>query len=439
MIRNKMKFVRRDEIDREKELLLLKKMENESGSTRCIVLTNKEREERLKDINKYHYGTALEHPSHLKVCGTAAVGKYLDMPSSSSKLLLEWGLAEWNKRQTMDTKSSSSSSSNSADTTSHHSTLLPSNKNDIHLCWSWFNLTPDFVVAVPPLSVLASIKYSHLVYEIQWKKHAESFQLLRPYHCNYGGTQLQGVASIGADVKESLKHFEIMRRKETAHRIGRQQEQKDLKLNVTNEEFFKMHFLQEMTPLGLLSTRLNPGCSIYTHDEIHEITALTPNQPIYETMKHDSTKAMIEYELFMKANHQTKINLVREEAMAIACERVLVPQLLTCHGQSHDAAGNAVAPFREGDMEQAYADGLCWTLTRLSKGWFRKFGLLHYDECKHCPKDDLVHIFVNDGRLSFLSSVTNRGNGGSGGDGSTTHELLYTDTSEGKFNILSFC
>jgi hypothetical protein len=45
---------------------------------------------------------------------------------------------------------------------------------------------------------------------------------------------------------------------------------------------------------------------------------------------------MLEKELFDAADHATKLNLVREEAMAIAAERIVVPALLNAPASTRD-------------------------------------------------------------------------------------------------------
>ena len=60
-------------------------------------------------------------------------------------------------------------------------------------------------------------------------------------------------------------------------------------LEVTNEEFFKVHYLKAMTPASLLACRLADGAEIYSHDELHQLLALSSGSPIYKTMKYVCT------------------------------------------------------------------------------------------------------------------------------------------------------
>ena len=85
----------------------------------------------------------------------------------------------------------------------------------------------------------------------------------------------------------------------------------------------------------------------------------------------------------------SRLRLVREESMAIASERLVVPSLL--RGKHIDA-------------QEAYDVGLCMTLTILSRGWFREFGLAHYLELKDVDVDFVAKI-KDDGRILVRDEV----------------------------------
>lgn len=76
-----------------------------------------------------------------------------------------------------------------------------------------------------------------------------------------------------------------------------------------------------------LAAKLAPGREIYEHDELHELVAYGA-APIYTTLKTDPAKAMLSRRLFEAADLDTRLKLVREESMAIAVERVVVPALV---------------------------------------------------------------------------------------------------------------
>ena len=148
----------------------------------------------------------------------------------------------------------------------------------------------------------------------------------------------------------------------------------------------------------LLASALEPGAEIYKHDELHQLVAYG-DAPVYTTMKKNPDKAMLSRELFEAADHATQLHLVREESMAIAMERSVIPRLIReTLGTDRYSRNIGLSLARE-----AYAIGLRMTLTTLSKGWFRDFGIEHYPEVKDCDKD-LVDLIRADGRLGMDES-----------------------------------
>ena len=255
--------------------------------------------------------------------------------------------------------------------------------------WKEKEIFPGFIAICCPLRVLMAIKRSHLIFELQWQKH------IRDYH--YMRAKFQKLDdAIPSD--DALDAFINRRRREIKIRLGDKGKDK-IHLDVPNEEFFKVHYLKAMTSQRLLETRLNEGASIYEHDELHTLLAVG-SHPVYTSMKHDASKAMLEKELFDAADHTTKLNLVREEAMAIAAERIVVPALLKL-----PASTPAVEAVDAVDDAEAYSLGLQMTLTRLSKGWFRTFGLDHWPEVSECPfagmGTGMARKIVEDSRIIF--------------------------------------
>ena len=106
---------------------------------------------------------------------------------------------------------------------------------------------------------------------------------------------------------------------------------------------------------SLLATRLVPGATIYTHDELHNLVAFTSGKPIYVTLKKPGQLHMAkrERELFEAAPAETQLKLVREEAMAIAAERLVLPALINGMGRCDER----IAPFRPGDQQRMYEKG----------------------------------------------------------------------------------
>jgi hypothetical protein len=133
-----------------------------------------------------------------------------------------------------------------------------------------------------------------------------------------------------------------------------------------------------------LARGLKPGHLIYTHDELHELVKYG-DQPIYEGLKLDPSKAKLERTLFEQLPYEQQLQLVREEAMAICTERMVIPQLL---------AG------KKPNVQAIYNVGLSMVLTTLSKGWFRNFGIEHWPDVRVCDRD-LVRIIAEDGRLNL--------------------------------------
>ena len=255
--------------------------------------------------------------------------------------------------------------------------------------WKEREIFPGFTAICCPLRVLMAIKRSHLIFKLQWQKH------IRDYHLMRAKSQELDDAIPPAD---ALDAFINRRRREIKIRLGDKSKDR-IHLDVPNEEFFKVHYLKAMTSQRLLETRLNEGASIYEHDELHALLAVG-SHPVYTSMKHDPSKAMLEKELFDAADHTTKLNLVREEAMAIAAERIVVPALLKL-----PASTPAVEAIDAVDDAEAYSLGLQMTLTHLSKGWFRTFGLDHWPEVSECPfagmGTGMTQKIVEDSRIIF--------------------------------------
>ena len=88
-------------------------------------------------------------------------------------------------------------------------------------------------------------------------------------------------------------------------------------------------------------------------------------------------QAALDRLLFEAAPLRDRLRLVREEAMAMASERVTVPALLR-----GDASAEAATA-----QQAAYSLGLCMALTTHSSGWFRAFGHAHYPQVKDLDVD----------------------------------------------------
>jgi len=204
-----------------------------------------------------------------------------------------------------------------------------------------FHLPHDnsVVARVPPITVLFAIKRSHIFFPIKWHQHIEDLhQLLASYPDDvcWDATKLSDpIAAFVASVRfaELCEQWGVP----GGH----------INLNKTNDEFFGGN--------DMVRERR------YDHDALHELVAYG-DRPLYERLKRDPTRALVDRDLFEAAPESDKLCLVREECMAIALERFLLP----CKGVG------------EHDEDAAYALAVERVCTTLSKGWFRDYAASHY-------------------------------------------------------------
>jgi hypothetical protein len=235
-------------------------------------------------------------------------------------------------------------------------------------------LSQGIFAYVPPLRVLLALKRSHLHLGIQWQKHMQDYHILKKHLA-------KAVSSFKEEEEDSQQQLAKLQKARELEGTARYGESK-VHLDVSNQEFFKVHYLKEMLPPDHLARGLKPGHLIYTHDELHRLV-MYGEEPVYEQLKLEPSKAKLERSLFEQLPHELQLRLVREEAMAICTERMIIPQLL---------AG------KRPHVQNTYSQALSMVLTTLSKGWFRDFGLEHWSEVKQCDRD-LVRIIARDGRL----------------------------------------
>ena len=210
-------------------------------------------------------------------------------------------------------------------------------------------------VPCPSLAVQFAIKRAHIFYPIQWRKHIEwiHFALAKfPKRLKWDI----------AEMHQDPLALEVF--------LGRKEELAGLKgipgahinLNMRNEEFFADE------SGGMIVKRQ------FNHDAIHERIAF-PGRPLYERFKYDQTKARLERSLFEAAPMATQLRLVREEVMAIAIERYLLPGRI---------------PRTE--LQEAYWLALERVSTTLAKGWFRTFAASHYPQLKQCDEKEIASV-----------------------------------------------
>jgi len=169
------------------------------------------------------------------------------------------------------------------------------------------------VVATPEQSL--AIKMSHLIYKINWRKHAYDTVFL-----------------LNNGIIPDYFLIDILR-KDWNKIHGK----KKANLLVPNEQFFT----------GTINRK-------YIHDDIHKAIAYY-DEPMYEKLKNNKSLAYIPQANFDKLSYDDKVKCCREEIYAVALERVLIPNNFTC------------------SSKEAYLRSLEHLVTSMSKGWFPNF------------------------------------------------------------------
>jgi len=212
------------------------------------------------------------------------------------------------------------------------------------------NNHPHMSIARP--ETLWLIKKSHIHHPIHWRKNIEDYHFFKK----------KGLKPS----PEEMAAYEL-RKKEIDERLG----QRKINLNMKNEDFFQKSS-------GKVERK-------YVHDDLHKVTCYY-GTPLYETLKKDASKALIDREMFDALSHQDKLRTVREECFAIALERVVIPAIdkgITFSDQS------------------AFLYALQRISTTLTKGWFREFAIEHYPELVKVDRDYVGFFLdaVSDGTI----------------------------------------
>lgn len=191
------------------------------------------------------------------------------------------------------------------------------------------------VVASP--EALFMTKKSHVHLPIKWPKNIEDYHFLK----NRIGDTSYLEAYLKLRKTEMSKVFQ----------------ERTINLNMKNEDFFM---------------KSNKSVKrYYEHDDLHAATCYY-GEPLYDQLKIDKTKALIDRALFDKLSFQDKLRTVREECYAIALERRIIPAIEA--GEAYDSQG-------------AFMYALERISTTLTKGWFREFAIENYPEIKVLDKD----------------------------------------------------
>lgn len=194
--------------------------------------------------------------------------------------------------------------------------------------------------------LLLTLKLSHLIYDIHWKKHAE--QVVWMFE--------QGIFPSSPVYDKLAAYWEARHGKKRAN------------LMKSNEDFFK-----------------NGVSYTYVHDSLHEAVA-HPDRPLYESCKPDLTKAYLSGKLFTGLTDDEKLRLCREEIYVTALERFLVPSGF----KTDPVIANRRAIHR-----------LC---TSMTKGWFPKHILFNLDKL-WSPADDYVALFYRGLELGIVKHI----------------------------------
>ncbi|CAB4389466.1 unnamed protein product [Rhizophagus irregularis] len=208
-----------------------------------------------------------------------------------------------------------------------------------------FPLISSFLCIVAPLKILEALKSSHINYPSNFQKNIIDLHTLRVslgYNITQSFCSPQRDEPIEFMLKTRIMETEIIQKAEV-----------DLFMT-NNEEFFDHNnelSVQRRIP----------------HNDIHELVKYGEH-PIYESLKIDKSKALIEKSLFEKIDYQTKLNCVKEEAMTIALERYLIPMVSK-------------------NQETSYNLALARICTILSKGWFCQFAIDNYPKLLNLDKD----------------------------------------------------
>lgn len=179
-------------------------------------------------------------------------------------------------------------------------------------------------VGLATLNDLATIKLSHLPYDIFWFKHKSDFLVL---------TQKYG-AIINEKLLEKLSVY-------WKEKFGNKSY---LSLYKTKDKFFDDYVQKK-----------------YDHDWLHEQVALY-DEPLYKKCLKDGEQVAIDKLKFEALTFEEQLQMFREEVSVIALERWVIPS-------------NFKIAYQE-----AYSKSLHKTVTALTKGWASEFMCRNIDK-----------------------------------------------------------
>lgn len=195
---------------------------------------------------------------------------------------------------------------------------------------------------IPDLGFLTKMKRSHLYWNVHWDKSIADYHHFLPLVKGFD---------------EEHEEFYKLRLAENEAKWGKTK----VNLDQTNDEFFA-----KSRKVG----------RVFDHDVLHEAVKYY-DVPLYSACKKNHDSAMLDRTLFELWYPLQQQRLVREEAMAIALERVVIPKVI--NGEDYDAT-------------DAYQYALRRICTNLATGWFRDFAIENWNHI-NTPDVDYVAKF----------------------------------------------
>ncbi|CAB5351929.1 unnamed protein product [Rhizophagus irregularis] len=204
-------------------------------------------------------------------------------------------------------------------------------------------LLSNYLCIVAPLKILEALKTSHIYWPGDFYKNISDLHLLRILLDYNKVSPIQPLCSPQRDelielmLKTRIKETEIIRGKPGAH----------INLNMSNEDLLENEdnlFVQTRVP----------------HDYLHELVKYG-DHPIYQVK-------FFKKGFFYPCSRLYCNYLIKEEAMAIALERYLIPMI-------------------SNNQENSYKLALIRICTTLTKGWFRQFASDNYPRLANLDKD----------------------------------------------------
>lgn len=184
---------------------------------------------------------------------------------------------------------------------------------------------------LPCLETLYTLKVSHAAFDIHWEKTMWDINWFQEQKYKVDEKLYDMLYPFWLEIHAHKKNL--------------------VNLNRTNEDFF-----------------LDNVKRVYEHDDLHMCIKYNAI-PMYKVLKHDQTKAMIAKDLWDKCRYHEKTQLCREEIYVTALERFYIPS--------------------EGKMPPliCYRKAIKKLVTSMSKGWFPRFIIEHYNDIKNPDKD----------------------------------------------------